>query len=283
MIQNGFSLIGAALGEGAQIPATKKSPAHLKNAGIQNILGIGWDDFLISPDFDGTVSKHDLVYDFNCRLHKSVTKTLSEGRKPIVIGGDHAIAIGTWSAFWDNMGLIWIDAHLDSHTHETSPSGAIHGMPVASLLGYGDERFQHIGRMGPKIKPNHLVFIGARSYEREEHDFLLNLGVKIIYMDDVDRMGFQGAMDAALDYLTDCAGGIGISIDLDAFDPAHIPGVGSPEPGGIHPQDGLDTLLGLAHDPRICGIEITELNPDLDPDGVSCRFATDLLTRLMDR
>lgn len=278
-----FALLGAGLGEGAKIPGTKKTPRYFRDRHVLDSLNIPWTFFLESPDDDGSISRRDIVYNFNRQLCAAVGQVLTSGQKPILIGGDHAIAIGMWSAFPKDqpLGLIWIDAHLDSHTPDTSPSGAIHGMPVAALMGHGDRDMIRIGHDGPKVKAEHIVFIGARSYEREEHDFLKQHGVKIVYMDDVTRLGFSGALKAAFDHLKDCPH-IGISIDLDAFDPVEVPGVGSPEPGGIQTAEALPILKGLAHHPKVVGLEITELNPELDRDGLSCRFACDLIHHLLD-
>lgn len=286
---NEFCLIGSSLGAGAQLPETKFAPFYLKEMAIDKQLGIRWDEFLEAPTpLNPTIKDRlDIVTNFNKDLCAAVQKAILNKKKPIIIGGDHSMAIGTWSGVTTaqnatgNFGLIWIDAHLDSHTFETSPSKAIHGMPVASLLGYGPEQLINIGVPQPKLDPKHVVFIGIRSYEEKEHNLLKNLGVKIFYMDDVKSLGLETVIKQSLEIVSVCPGGFGISIDLDAFDPKEVPGVGSSEIDGIRIEEGLKALKGIAHHPNLKAIEIAELNPHLDCDDISSDFVINLLKVLL--
>lgn len=284
-----FCLIGASLGAGAKIPETKLAPFHLKEMALDKQLGIKWDEILESstPHNPSIEDRLDIVTQFNKSLCSTVQKAIYDHKKPIVIGGDHSMAIGTWSGVTTahdaigNFGLIWIDAHLDSHTFESSPSKAVHGMPVATLLGYGPQQLVDIGSPFPKLRPNHVVFIGARSYEEEEHNLLKQLGVKIFYMDDIKEQGLESIVKQSLDIVTSCSGGFGVSIDLDAFDPQQVPGVGSPEVNGIDVTDGLHVFKGLAHHPNLKAIEVAELNPQLDRHDISSQFAIQLLESIL--
>lgn len=285
LLNNQYTLIGAALGAGAKIPETRFAPSHLKQMGIAEQLGIEWSKFLDTPPLinPSIEERLETVIHFNQDLCKVVQQTIKNQQIPLVIGGDHSIAIGTWSGVttahqtMGNFGLIWVDAHLDSHTYETSPSKAAHGMPVACLLGYGDKQLTSIGSSQPKLNPAHVVFIGARSYEKEEHDFLKKLNVNIFYKDDIKKHGLKTIVNQALDIVSHCSGGFGISIDLDAFDPLQVPGVGTPEPDGISTEDGLEAFKGMALHPQLKAIEIAELNPYLDKNNMSSQFAMDLL------
>lgn len=288
-LNNKFCLIGACFGLGAQIPETGLAPRYLKKLGLAEKLGFAWDSMLApSP---GVLSQNndclEIVSEFNMNLCKIIQKSVSQKYTPVVIGGDHSIAIGTWSGITTaynvagNFGLIWFDAHLDAHTHKTSPSNAIHGMPIASLLGYGKDQLRNIGAPYAKISPHHLVVVGARSYEDSEHAFLKELGVKIFYMDSIKKQGIEEVIKQALQIVNSCSGGFGLSIDLDVFDPQDLPGVGSPARDGIPTKDGLKALKGLGCSPSLKAIEIAELNPNLDRDNVSTYFAMDLLKILL--
>lgn len=178
-------------------------------------------------------------------------------------------------------GLVWIDAHMDSHTPETSPSGRIHGMPLAALLGQGAPELVGIAGFSPKLRPEHLALVGVRSYERAEADLLERAGVKIFFMEEVRRRGIRTVLDDALNLASSSATGYGISIDLDAFSPMESPGVGSPEPDGLHYLE-LDRLLkGIANDPRLLAIELAEFNPHRDIQGRTLALIQELLLSML--
>lgn len=198
-----------------------------------------------------------------CRLTKS-------GGRPLVVGGDHSCAVGTWSGVSRAMqsagplGLIWIDAHMDMHTPETTHSGAINGMPLAALLGYGSPKLTGIAGGRRALDPRHVCLVGARSFEPEEAVFAKRHGVRVIAMDEVARRGVPDVLAEARAIVTKGTAGYGLSLDLDAFDPIEAPGVGTPAPGGIRARDFLDTWSSLAADPACCAIEYVELNPHRD-------------------
>lgn len=283
-----FRLLGAGLGNGAQISATRHAPGVFKQRGLSETLGIDWHSFLEDSEatFElGTPERMISVIDFNKRLSQNISDVLANNHKPIVIGGDHSVALGTWFGVSkhlrpsEKLGLIWIDAHLDSHTFSTSPSKAIHGMPVATLLGHGDSHFQEAFG-GAVVNPEDLVFIGARSYEEGEHSLLKELGVKIFYMKDVDQEGFDSVFERALEHISKRTDFIGVSLDMDAFDPTEIPAVGSPEKNGIFTQSAIPSLSKISNLPNLIAFEIVELNPELDKGEQSFETTERLLAHM---
>src|SRR5665213_879539 len=157
-----------------------------------------------------------------------------------VVGGDHSCAIGTWSGVYDAMhhlgdiGLIWIDAHMDSHTPETTPTNHIHGMPLACLLGYGYPTLTGVLHAAPKFKPENVCLIGVRSYEKGEAALLKHLNVRVFFMEEVQERGFEVVLAEAVQHVNQHTIGYGITLDIDAVDPLEAPGVDVPEPEGIH-------------------------------------------------
>lgn len=214
-------------------------------------------------------------------LAKKTRKALCEGHFPIVIGGDHSCAIGTWSgvksAINGRLGLIWIDAHMDSNTFETSPSQAIHGMPLACLLGYGAEQLTHIATPYPKLLPEDVCLIGVRSFEEGEARLLAALGVRVYFMEEVRQRGMGEVLKEALSIVEKETAGFGISIDLDALDPAEEPGVGSPVPGGLLKAELAMALRQLRQDRKFLAVEIVEYNPYRDTKFATAHAVSDLI------
>jgi arginase len=202
-----------------------------------------------------------------------------------VIGGDHSVAIGTWSGvarhIGDRIGLLWIDAHMDSHTPETTYSGAIHGMPLACLLGQGDKRLLDVGLTGGQLDPAHTVVLGPRSYEPEEAEFLDRMRIRVFDGDEITRRGFKTVFDEAHAIVAGAANGFGISIDLDAIDPHWAPGVGSPEPDGIAADELLVGLDRIAREKKLLALEIVEYNPDRDRHGLTARLIASLIEEIL--
>ncbi|MGR9088938.1 MAG: arginase [Gammaproteobacteria bacterium] len=206
------------------------------------------------------------------RLNRSIsrfTQHWTEHHQPfLIIGGDHSCAIGTWGGVLNGLrqpeefGLIWLDAHMDAHTFATSPSGNIHGMPLSALLGRADKKLAAMYPGTSSIHPENLVLIGVRSYENEEYELLKQASVDIVFADRID--GFASALNDALDRLGQDCRTIGISIDLDVIDPDDAPGVETPAQGGIRAQELIKALASIGRHPKVCGLEISEFNPDKD-------------------
>ena len=173
------------------------------------------------------------------------------------------------------LGLIWIDAHMDSHTPGTSHTGRLHGMPLAWLLGQADDALY--GLSSAMVDPEHVALIGVRSYEPEEKERLDRLGVRVFHIEEVRQRGLEAVSDEALGIATGGTSGFGVSIDLDAVTPEEAPGVGTPVPEGIVGAELARCLRTVGARPELVAIELAEYLPRLDPDGRSARVAVDLL------
>ncbi len=211
--------------------------------------------------------------------------TITKAKKSFcVVGGDHSCAIGTWSGVHDalqaegDLGLIWIDAHMDSHTPETSPSGNIHGMPLASLLGFGYPTLTSVLNATPKIKPQNLCLIGVRSFEGGEAALLKKLNVKIFFMDEVLQRGFVTVLQEAVAHVSQHTAAYGVTIDLDALDPQDAPGVDVPEAGGIRAVDMLEGIKKIINDKKLIGTEVVEFDPTRDENRKTEKVMADILT-----
>lgn len=221
-------------------------------------------------------------------LAESVACALFEGDFPVVIGGDHSCAIGTWSgvhaylAGVGRLGLLWIDAHMDSHTFGTSPTHAINGMPLACLLGYGDPKLTEVMSDCPKVLPQDVCLIGVRSFEAGEAELLRRLGVRIYFAEEVNERGMQEVFREAVAHVNAHTAGYGISLDIDALDPAEAPGVGSPVPDGLHRTELLAAFNSIRLDRRLLGLEVVEYNPHQDRNCVTAHAVHELCKSLLD-
>lgn len=287
--------LGVAAGYGAGNPACQDGPAVLRAMGFLDDLEAARNGFRWEPSIQLKTAKVAdrlaAVASIAGRLAARVGELLAAKDFPLVIGGDHSCAIGTWSgvkhflvtqAPGTRLGLLWIDAHMDSHTFQTSPSRNIHGMPLAALLGHGEPQLTQVACPAPKLLPADVCLLGVRSYEHAEAELLASLGVRIHFMDEIKRRGLPAVFTEARARV--CAGtaGYGISIDLDALDPGEEPGVGTPVPDGLHRCELVD-VLRLAHcDARLLALEIVEYNPYLDIGFATARAIHDLCRSLLE-
>ena len=259
--------IGVACGLGSGDCGTKDGPEFVRQRRVISELCHFASILRISSVLEQDQER--VLHDLLLRLSREVEKLVVKNTPFCVIGGDHSIAMGTWSGAKkgisesDRLGLIWIDAHCDAHTHETTHTGNIHGMPVAALLGHGEERFSQI-RRGIAIHPEDVVLIGVRDYESEERALLESLGVRVYEMSEVKRRGLALVFQESLDLLRRQTDRYGLSIDLDGLDPCYAPGVGTPVEDGITPTDLYGAIRSCYRDPKLLGLEIVEFNPNLD-------------------
>jgi arginase len=281
-------VIGAASGYGAQNPATQDAPEVLRRFDFLDQLkesGIAyqWDGIVHLEKPHATAL--DSVAAICSLLAEKTKKAIKGGHFPVVVGGDHSCAIGTWSGIKSAVdgliGLIWIDAHMDSHTFSSSPSGAIHGMPLACLLGHGDERLTNIASPGAKLEAENVCLIGVRSFEEGEAKLLSSLGVRIFTMDEIRQRGIDEVAKEAFCIAEENTAGFGISIDLDALDPMEEPGVGSPVPGGLLRKELASALSRYRESGCLLGIEIVEYNPYLDSKFATAYAASELIEALV--
>lgn len=281
-------LVGVASCWGARDKACDVGPDVLRaldiGAGLGHRLDIAWQEIL-RPRADDVVLK--LVIDLYERLAQSVRDLVVKQHRFAVFGGDHSCAIGTWNGAAHALGtgapvgLLWIDAHMDAHTPETSPSGALHGMPLACLLGHGIKALCDLGRPRATLLPQHVCLVGVRSYEAGERALLEALGVRIYYMEEIRRRGLPAVMQEARAIVTNGTVGFGVSIDLDALDPIDAPGVGSPEPGGLRRAELVDALDWVRREQAFLGVEIAEFNPSHDIGDKTAWLTRDLVAALL--
>jgi arginase len=277
-------IIGAASGLGAQDRGCADGPVAFHRSQAWHELArlprVDWGCTLFPPELPGR-GPVERIARLCHDLADEVARASAEGCFPLVLGGDHSVAIGTWSgaarAAGGPLGMLWIDAHLDSHTPETSYSGALHGMPLACLLGRGDKRLLGMGIPGAQLDPRHVAVIGPRSFEPEESELLARLGVTVFSAEMLVERGFADCMAQAVAIVAGAPHGFGISLDLDAFDPETVPGVGSPEPDGIPVRELLAGLQEMVERPQLRACEIVEYNPDRDHHGVTARLIAGLI------
>lgn len=221
------------------------------------------------------------------RLMRNTLRLRRGGLLPVVIGGDHSCAIGTWTgiatAHHQPLGLLWIDAHLDAHTPDSSETMRLHGMPLAVLLGEGDQALARMGSDTPVVEARYCAVIGVRSYEDEEPLRLARLGVRFYTREEIRLRGLPEVVTEAWRRVSAAPGGFGVSLDLDVLDPLLAPGVSVPEQGGLHPRKLARLLARQPHKQRLRGLEIVELNPRRDPQGQTLRLLPTLMTALLMR
>lgn len=224
------------------------------------------------------------VLNANQVLAQKIDGVLQEKHFPLVLGGDHSIAIGTLaglSSVYNNLGVIWYDAHADMNTSETSPSGNIHGMPLAVSIGVGHERLVNLFREGPKVKPENVVIIGARAVDPGERLLIKEKGIKVFTMHEIDKHGMTEVMNEAIAYLrAKNVDGVHLSLDLDALDPLFTPGVGTPVQGGISYRESHLAMEMLEASNLVTSAELVEVNPILDEKNKTADVAVALMGSL---
>ena len=217
------------------------------------------------------------------KLAAKVSNIIQEGRFPLVLGGDHSIAMGTLAGVakhYKNLGVIWYDAHADMNTPETSPSGNIHGMPLAASMGLGHGALTQIGGYQGKVKPEHIVLIGVRDIDKGEQQLIEAKNIKMYTANDVKRLGMEVVIAEALRYLSERCDGIHLSFDVDGIEPLEMPGVGTPVTNGISYKASLQAVRLLAASESLVSAEFVEVNPLLDKDDTTARLTVNLIGAL---
>jgi arginase len=218
------------------------------------------------------------------RLRDRVGRLLDEEGFPLVFGGDHSIAVGTVAGIsgWhhaqgEKIGLLWFDAHADMNTPETSPTGNVHGMPLACCVGHGHEALLAVGARRPMVAPENAVLIGIRDVDPTERELVHASGVKAYTMREIDSLGMDRVMEEALERVTDGTAGFHLSFDLDGCDPVAAPGVGTPVTGGVTQREAHLLLEHAADSQKLLGLEMTEINPILDDRNRTAELAVALV------
>jgi arginase len=273
-----IDLIGVPLDLGAGIAGADLGPRGLRDAGIVSALeerghsvrDLG--DLEIPkrgqvPVGDPKLRYLEPILAATTRLCAMTRASLNEGAFPLVIGGDHSYALGSirGAAEVRSLGIIWVDAHGDFNTTETTPSGNIHGMPLAALAGLGDSRLTSVGAGRARaVDPRNMVLLGAREIDPGERDLLRDHGVTTLGMDVVRAEGFEACLARAIEIAGRGVDGIYLSFDLDGLDPREAPGVSTAVPEGLTVAQGLATCRAIAATGRLLGMDLVELNPLTD-------------------
>jgi arginase len=217
-------------------------------------------------------------------LRDRVGAALEEECFPLVVGGDHSIACGTvagmsrhYRARGEKIGLIWFDAHADMNTPETTPSGNIHGMPLAACLGLGPGALVELAGTVPMVAPSNAVLVGVRSVDEEERRLVKEIGLKVFTMREIDMLGIHEVMKRAIAIASEGTAGFHLSFDLDGTDPSVAPGVGTPVSGGTTLRESHLVMEHVAASGKLIGLEMTEINPILDDGNQTARAAVELI------
>ena len=224
-----------------------------------------------------------------CRkLASTVERALGAGQFPLVLGGDHSVAVGTVAGVArhfrkqrERIGLIWVDAHADMNTPETSPSGNVHGMPLSSCVGMGPEELVRLGGFAPKVLPKNVALVGIRDVDQLEKPHIKASGVRAFTMREIDECGLSQVMREAIRIATDGTAGFHVSFDMDGVDPDEAPGVGTPVRGGITYREAHLALELVCDSNRMVSFEVVEVNPVLDVANRTAELAVELMMSVM--
>ncbi|PTX58930.1 arginase [Melghirimyces profundicolus] len=286
-----ITIIGVPMDLGADRRGVDMGPSAIRYASVkEKLTGLGWDvqdhgNLMVPTPESYDVGELQLKYlreitEVSKELASTIDKVVRTGRFPLILGGDHSIAIGTIAGMAKHhkrMGVIWFDAHGDLNTAETSPSGNIHGMPLAVGLGLGHPDLVNIGGFAPKIQPENVVIIGARQLDEGERVLIRERGIKVFTMHDIDRMGMGAVMEESLKIVSEGTDGVHLSLDLDGLDPHDAPGVGTPVAGGITYRESHLAMEMLAEADLLTSAEFVEVNPILDHGNRTAKAAVALI------
>ena len=294
-------IINVPLDLGASRRGTDGGPSAFRIAGLKSaIIDLGYH-VKIDIDIDVPTMESRVTTSTNTRFKKEILsvctqlakqtlQAMDDGGIPLVIGGDHSIAMGTVSGIaahftkqQKHLGLIWFDAHGDMNLPEFSPSGNVHGMPLAHLLGYGDTELSSILDINPAVLAENVVLIGLRDIDKVERDFINQSGVTAFTMRDIDHLGMSEVTRRALKIVNNDTAGFHISFDLDGCDPDVIPGSGTLVPGGVNLREAHLLLEECASDGRMVSMEVVELNPFLDQANISAERAVTFIQSALGR
>lgn len=288
-------IIGVPMDLGAGRRGVDMGPSAIRIAGLGERLGelghkvVDHGDFAIKTQEEQKVKDPHVKYLPEISrvlnvLARKVSSVVHHNHFPLVLGGDHSIAIGTISGIAaearrrrKKVGVFWIDAHGDFNTPESSPSGNIHGMPLAVCVGMGHRKLRSIGGLFRKVDPNNVAIIGLRNLDRIERENIMKAGVKLYTMEEIDKFGVHRIMKKALQHVAKDVDYLHVSFDLDSVDPVYAPGVGTPVKGGLDYREAHLIMEMLAESGKMTSLEIVEVNPILDNRNQSAEFAVELV------
>lgn len=283
--RRGTDMGSSAMHVAGLVPALKKL-GH-KVVGIQSVGQIAME----SAEIGNPRARYLDIINAICReLADSTQAALNAGEFPLLLGGDHSQAIGSIAGIarhlrtqGKTLGVLWVDAHTDMNTPESSPSGNIHGMPLATLLGNGPRELVSISGGGPALKADHVVVFGARDVDSNEAKIVKEMGVRVFTMSEIDARGAYACLEEAMSILGRATGGIHLSYDLDGSDPSVAPGTGTPVPGGLNFRESHLVCEVAAKSGRLISMEMVELNPTLDVENKTGKFAVWLIQSALGR
>ncbi len=295
MRQSKIAVIGAPMDLGAGRRGVDMGPSAIRVANLdERIAQLGYEvrdlgNVMVDQPESSPVGPSNARYlaqiAHTCtRLAELVEKAAGEDRLPLVLGGDHSIAVGTvagvanhYRKSGQSIGLIWVDAHADMNTPEISPSGNVHGMPLACCIGKGPAELTHLLGYAPKVDPRNVALVGIRSVDDKEKKIVQQTGVNVFTMRDIDERGLRQVMQDAIQAATDGTAGFHVSYDMDSVDPHEAPGVGTPVKGGITYREAHLVMEMLGDTDKITSIEMVELNPVIDEANKTGILAVELV------
>jgi arginase len=275
-------ILGVPMDLGASRRGVDMGPSALRVAGLQSRLkqlGCQVEDFgniqVKQPEeqhYGDKRAKYLTEIAETCQgLADTVERTLKEEMMPMILGGDHSIAAGSIAGVASflrkqskRVGYVWLDAHGDMNTPETSPSGNIHGMPLAAIMGYGAAALTEIAGFRPKVEPHNIAMVGIRDLDTKERRLVKDSGVHVFTMRDIDERGMRDVMAEALRFATDDTAGVAVSLDMDFLDPSEAPGVGTPVRGGVTYREAHLAMEMIADSRALISHELVEINPVID-------------------
>ncbi len=288
-------VVGVPLAYGASMAGVELGPAALRVARLnRRIAQLGYEvrdlgDLHVeqsqSTPEPGTRLKYLREIRAACEdLAEKVEEVLRAGELPLTLGGDHSIAIGSISGFAShcrkqnkNPGLIWFDAHADMNTPETTPSGNIHGMPLAVLLGHGAPELTNLAGFSPKLDPALCVHVGARDIDRDERELVGKLGIRFMTMREIDERGMSACMNEAIEIASRASGGYAVTFDVDALDPGDAPGSGTLVRGGLTYREAHLAMEKIAEAGGMRSLEVVEINTALDVNNKTAELGVELI------
>ena len=285
-----WSYIEVPLRYGQGKHGVDQGPTKLRTLGIEGMLPKGTiqQTIRVLPESEIRENEEHLkrvdgvLYTVN-ELAEVVDANIRANRFPLIVGGDHSMAIGTLAGLAKTgpYGVIWVDAHADLNTGETSPSGNIHGMPLAAAMGLGDIRLTEVGGREPKLDPKHLVYIALRDIDEGEMREIRQLGIKVVTVEDVRTRGVETIMTETIDYLRERVERFYLSFDMDSLDAQLVPGTGTPVDGGLTAAEGKAILAEAMKAEDLIAVELVELNPSLDHEDATAQLAFTLCETIL--
>lgn len=288
-----INIIGMPMNHGAAKKGSNFGPGKFREMEIEQLLKeMDYDvcdlgDIEVAKVSDEHIYRcdqklkfYDVVIDANTKLAFKVYDSISNGNFPLVLGGDHSLGIGSIAGVSKkikNLGVVWIDAHGDLNTHETTFTGNIHGMPLAASIGQGPDKLVNLFEHRIKIKPENIVHIAGRDLDPGEVDIIKDCSINAYTMDKIKKLGIEKVLEESIAYLRDKVDAIHVSFDIDAVDSSFVPGTGTPVADGLTVDEAKKVLSAFASSGMMVSLDFVELNPLLDNNDETANLSMDLL------